>query len=349
MPHALPICRVAEQAVTPRDRVLAAFAHQQPDRCPHQIGFTQAAHAKMVEYYGDPGWAGKMGNHFAVTGPALKWTEPRPGYAQDAFGVLWNRTVDQDIGVVDHPQLSAPSLGDYRLPDVDDPALYEHLPKWVETHPNHFRQGNIGFSLFERAWTLRGMDSLLMDMVLHPEFVEELLDAICDWNVRAVHHLAQHDLDCIGFGDDWGQQRGLIMGPSYWRQFIKPRLKRMYDAVHEHGMYVWIHSCGDVEELFGELVELGVDCFNPFQPEVLDVAQAKREHGDRLSFHGGVSLQQTLSHGTPEDVRAEVRRRIEVVGRDGGYIVAPCHAVTGDVPAANNHALLAEILAQYED
>lgn len=347
MPHPMPPCLVWQQDWTPRERVLMAFEHEQPDFCPHHMGFTQVAHQKMVEYYGDPNWAAKIGNHFAVTGPALRWTEPRPGYARDAFGVVWNRTVDKDIGIVDHYQLTEPSLDGYRFPDPHDPALYAHFPAFVEAHPDHFRQANIGFSLFERAWTLRGMDQLLMDMALYPEFVDELFDAICDWNVTVVHHMARYDLDCIAFGDDWGQQSGLIMGPHYWRRFIKPRLKRMYDAVHEHDMYVWIHSCGDVEELFPELIELGVNCFNPFQPEAFDVVEAKRRYGDRLAFHGGVSLQQTLSHGTPADVRAEVRSRIEVIGVGGGYVLAPCHAVTADVPAENIHALIDETLAQY--
>lgn len=348
MPVALPECRIWEQDWTPRDRVLMAFEHEQPDCCPHHMGFTQLSHQKMAEFYGDPHWSGKIGNHFAVTAPALGWTETEPGYWRDGFGVVWNRTVDKDIGIVADYQLKEPSVGDLRLPDVHEPKLYAHLPTFVEDHPEHFRQANIGFSLFERAWTFRGMDSLLMDMALHPEFVDELLDVICDWNVAAVHHLAEHKLDCIAFGDDWGQQQGLIMGPNYWRRFIKPRLKRMYDAVHEHDMYVWIHSCGDIEELLPELIDLGVNCFNPFQPEVLDVTAAKRNFGDRLAFHGGISLQRTLSFGTPAEVRAEVRHRIEVIGRDGGYILSPCHAVTPDVPAENIHALLDETLAQYQ-
>ncbi|MBI2298853.1 MAG: hypothetical protein HYU66_07880 [Armatimonadetes bacterium] len=344
----MPPCRIWEQDWTPRDRVLMAFEHEQPDRCPHSMGFTQVAHQKMAEFYGDPHWLGKIGNHFAVTGAQLPWSQPQPGFYRDAFGVVWNRTVDKDIGIVAHYQLTEPDCDGLPLPDVHDPDLYAHLGTFVEDHPEEFRQANIGFSLFERAWTLRGMDKLLMDMVLHPEFVEELLDRICDWNVACVHHLAQHNLDCIAFGDDWGQQHGLIMGPAHWRHFLKPRLKRMYDAVHEHGMYVWIHSCGDVSELLGELADIGVNCFNPFQPEVLNVAKVKEDHGHRLAFHGGISLQRTLSRGTPDDVRREVRERIQVVGRDGGYVLAPCHAVTADVPAENIHAMLDETLGQYQ-
>ncbi len=348
MAHPMPPCRVLEQDVTPRERVLCAFEHRQPDRCPHSMGFTQVSYQKMAEFYGDPQWGAKIGNHFAGTGPNLPWTEVKPGYWQDGFGVVWNRTVDQDIGIVDHYLLTEPTIADLRLPDVHDPRLYEHIAAQMAQAGPYFRKAEIGFSLFERAWTLRGMDHLLMDMVLHPEFVADLLDAICDWNVAAVHHLAEHDFDAVGFGDDWGQQQGLIMGPAKWRQFIAPRLKRMYDAVHEHGLYVWIHSCGDVEELFGDLIDLGLNCFNPFQPEVLDVEEAKRSYGDKLTFHGGLSLQRTLSFGTPDDVRGEVERRIEIIGQNGGYVLSPCHAVTPDVPAENIHAMLEVTLGQYE-
>jgi len=343
-----PRCPAPTSGVTPRERVQAAFRHEQPDYCPHAMGFTKDSHAKMVEFYGDPAWAAKIGNHMAITNQALTWTEPQPGHFRDAFGVVWNRTVDKDIGVVDFPQLTGPSLGDYQFPDPHEERLYAHMAGFIQRSPDHFRVANLGFSLFERAWTLRGMEDLLIDMILHPEFVHELLDAICDWNVASVHHFAEHDFDAIGFGDDWGQQHGLIMGPDNWHTFIQPRLQRMYDAVHEHDMYVWIHSCGDVQSLFGDLIEMGVNCFNPFQPEAQDVEEAKRVHGDRLAFHGGISLQRTLSFGTPEDVKAEVRRRIEVIGKDGGYILAPCHAVTPDVPAENIHAMLEATFEQYE-
>ena len=192
----------------------------------------------------------------------------------------------------------------------------------------------IGFSLYERAWTLRGMEPLMIDFYDHPEFVHELLGRIADYNIAQVREALKYDIDAVYFGDDWGQQHGLQMGPRLWREFILPQLKRMYAVVREAGKFVMIHSCGDVDELFDDLVAIGLNCFNPFQPEVMDVYSLLPRYRGRLAFHGGLSTQRTLPFGTVEDVRAEVRRLLEL-GRDGGYIFAPAHDVEGDVPLEN--------------
>jgi uroporphyrinogen decarboxylase len=119
----------------------------------------------------------------------------------------------------------------------------------------------------------------------------------------------------------------------------------MYGKVREAGKDVFIHSCGDVDELFDDLVDIGLNCFNPFQPEVMDVYELLLRYRGRLAFHGGLSTQKTLPYGTPEEVRAETRRLIEL-GSDGGYILSPAHAVEGDVPLANMLAFIEEVQAQ---
>jgi uroporphyrinogen decarboxylase len=116
----------------------------------------------------------------------------------------------------------------------------------------------------------------------------------------------------------------------------------MYAAARECGLTVFIHSCGQVAELFPDLIEIGVECFNPFQPEVMDVYELKRRYGEKLSFYGGLSTQRLLPYGTPAEVRAEVRRLREEIGSGGGYVLAPAHDVPGDVPPEN-------ILAVWEE
>jgi len=152
--------------------------------------------------------------------------------------------------------------------------------------------------------------------------------------------------DIVHFGDDWGQQHGLIMGPRLWREFIKPRIQRMYARVREAGKIVSIHSCGDVDELFDELVELGLNLFNPFQPEAMDVYALKKKYHGQLAFHGGLSTQRVLPFGTPDEVRAETQRLIREIGRGGGYIFAPAHAVPGDVPLENILAFMEVLQSQ---
>jgi uroporphyrinogen decarboxylase len=178
------------------------------------------------------------------------------------------------------------------------------------------------------------MEALMTDFYDYPDFVHELLGRIADYNIAQVREALKYDIDAVHFGDDWGQQHGLQMGRRLWREFLLPHLTRMYAVVREAGKFVTIHSCGDVDELFDDLVAIGLSCFNPFQPEVMDVYDLLPRYRGRLAFHGGLSTQRTLPFGTADDVRAEVRRLLEL-GRDGGYIFAPAHDVEGDVPLEN--------------
>lgn len=334
--------------MTRRERVLAALRHQQPDKTPHHIDLTIPAHKMLEEHFGVSDLEDTLDNHlaFATLETPDCWREVRPGFFQDEFGVVWDRTVDRDIGNVIDPQLQKPSLDGYRFPDPRDPRRFEAIQKLIARNEDRLVFCNIGFSLFERAWTLRGMEHLLTDMVDYPEFVEELLDAIVEFNLALIEQGLKYEIDGFRFGDDWGQQHGLIMGPRFWRRFIKPRLARMYGLVKDAGKFVMIHSCGDVKEIFDDLIEIGVDIFNPFQPEVMDPREMKRRFGDRISFYGGLSLQRTLPYGKPDDVRAEVRMLISEVGRGGGYILSPSHAVPRDVPLENLLAMVETLQEQ---
>ena len=138
------------------------------------------------------------------------------------------------------------------------------------------------------------------------------------------------------------------MGRRIWKEFLAPRLKRMYGRVRDAGKIVGIHSCGDVDELFDDLIDIGLNLFNPFQPDVMDVYALKKKYQGRLAFHGGLSVQRLLPFGTPDAVRAETRRLICEIGRGGGYIFAPSHGITADTPVANMLAMFEELHGQRE-
>lgn len=328
--------------MTSRERVRAALNFQQPDIVPYNIGFTIPAREKMASYYGDPDFLNKLGNAFLGLTHQRKnaWVETQPGHWKDEFGVVWNRTVDKDIGIVEKTILQQPTLAGYEFPDPNEPGMFDHYAHTIEANRDRFVISSIGFSLFERAWTLRGMENLLIDMVENPGFVHELLDRICDYNLALVEQALQFDIDACYFGDDWGSQRGLIMGEARWREFIRPRLERMYGRVRKAGRFVVIHSCGMVQSVFPDLIECGLNMFNPFQPEVMDPYEMKRQYHGRLAFYGGISIQRLLPFGTPDQVREEVKRLLDEVGRGGGYVAGPSHALPGDIPAQNIAAMI---------
>jgi uroporphyrinogen decarboxylase len=334
--------------MTNKDRVYASFAHEQPDKTPYMIGFTQKAYQAMVAHYGNDDFVKLIDNCFhgvaARSGPKDVWLDDNTW--QDEFGVQWDRSIDRDIGNVCNRVIPERNLDNLELPDPHAPAKWEGFADQVTAGGGNAAQFSIGFSLFERAWTMRGMENLFIDMVDAPSFVDALLDAVCDYNVALVEHAVQYPIDSVHFGDDWGSQRGLLMGPKLWERFLKPRLARQYAAAKDAGKFVTIHSCGKVQEVFPDLIEIGLDCFNPFQPEVMDVYEMKRVHGGRLSFWGGISTQRLLPYGTPDEVRAEAKRMMADVGRDGGYILAPAHAIPGDARPENIMALIETVNGQ---
>ena len=344
-------------AMAEKERVKRCIRFLEMDSIPWQIDCTAEMARIIMERRGIDGESltvlGKnifnynrlydfFGNHLCYirTEAVNSTVEVEPCIWRDEWGVLWDRSVDRDIGTPVNTVLEHMSIDQVHVPEPFDDSRYAHFMPVIESNTHRYIVVKISRCLFERAWSLRGMENLLVDFMENPSFVHELFELITEFGLQIIDALEPFPIDGIRFSDDWGGQLGMLMSPKAWRSFIRPYLGRLYSRAHERGYDVFIHSCGNVSAVFDDLIEIGVDVFNPVQPETMDVEEVVGSYAGRLAFYGGLSIQHTLPFGTPEEVRQEVRSRLRLARKCGGYIVSPAHDMPPDIPVENIDAML---------
>jgi len=324
--------------MTKREAVIRTVSHKPVYPVPYFLDMTDEIHERMIRFSGDFEYFEHSGSYLAQERNE-SFTTLSDTMFRDMFSVVWDKRQEGDFGVVADYPLKKPSFKGYVFPRPDEKLIREKCEKLVKKN-DRFTLYIIGFSLFERAWTLYSMDELLCAFITEKDFVNELLDRITEYNLAVAEIVCQYPVDCIIFGDDWGQKRGLIMGYPLWKEFIRPRLKSMYDFVKSRGKYVAQHACGDCREVFPDLVDLGLDIYNTFQPEVYDIVDFKKRFGSQITFFGGISTQRILPFVTPAELKKEMARVTGILSRNGGYIIAPTHAMPADIPNENVQAFL---------
>lgn len=201
-----------------------------------------------------------------------------------------------------------------------------------------------GASVWQHATFLRGIEQLLMDMLEAADLADLLMDRFTDFYVAYFDRMfasAPGRIDLLRIADDLAMQHGLLISPAMFDRFFAPRLRRLVDMAHSHGVKVMFHSCGAVVPLVERIIALGVDVLDPIQvaADGMDPAAIKQRFGSRICLHGAIDTQHLLPHGSPADVSEAVARMIGVLGADGGYILAPSHVLQTDVPTENVRAL----------
>jgi uroporphyrinogen decarboxylase len=334
--------------MTPKERIRSAIAHKETDYCPYTLGLGGELRERLVALTGDDGFDEKLVPHYMGVGSNYPNTSERvdDSHYRDAYGVVWEESLRGELGVVNDPVLKRSSLEGYTFPSARVPEAFESIPAQLKAHPDRYAVWGIGFSLYERAWSLRGIEGLLMDLVEAPDFVDELLDRICEFNLEMIDQACRHDFDCVRFGDDWGAQSGMIMGPGLWRRFIKPRFARMVERALSYGKHTFLHSDGDIVEVIPDLIEIGLTILNPVQPDVMDIYDVKRRFGKDITFWGGVSVQHLLPYCSETEVREEIRRLLREVGAGGGLVISPTHSLGRDIPLENLIAMVEEFTDQ---
>ncbi len=200
----------------------------------------------------------------------------------------------------------------------------------------------VGCNLFEEGTWLRGMENFLVDIQTDAAGVERLFDHLTEGYLEILKQIIEtigSYIDILMVADDLGSQNNSLLSPEAFRKLLKPRYRKMYDYIHSHSTCgIFLHSCGSISNLLPDLIDIGLDIINPVQttaaamePEVL-----KREFGRDIVFWGGGSnTRDILPCGTPQEIREDVKRRIDILGRDGGFVFNPIHNIMTDVPPEN--------------
>ncbi len=365
--------------LTQKERMRRALWRQPVDRLPVQTNYTGAMGAKLATHFGclPNELPARLDNHLLRVDVAHTPRMSADGKVRfDWWGAGWGTETEGYWHAV-APLADSTDLAAFPWPDPNAPKLLTEAEHIIATDGGqHFVAPNFGFVLFERAWSLRGFDQLLMDLMDQPAWVEELLDRITDIQVTLAKRFValrssqreeelansairnpqsainqslltsaatnlSDGVDGAYFGDDYGAQRSLLFSPKLWRQMFKPRLARMFAVFREAGLPVILHSDGDLWPILPELVDIGLTCLNPVQPEVLEHPQLYREFGKHLSFYGGLSTQEVLPKVSPAEVRAATRACVHNLAPDGtGLILGPSHRMQSDIPPENVAAML---------
>ncbi len=357
-----------------RQQLMAAIRRQPPvGRIPYTYEARSESDAIFRHHLG-LGEGQSVADHFGCNRFASLWSAIGRGPSLPERGERHRRTAEPGVSidiwgckramvqagsafyseVVEHPLAHAETVAEVEAHDwpTADEVVFPELPAdfdlaaW-KADKVVFEMGYIG--PFGVPWAMVGLEKMMLDLALNPAVVEAIVERVEAFTLGCLEIIfAKYPgaIDLLGCGDDYGTQNGLLLGNQMIGHFFMPSLKRHLDLGRRHGAVGYHHCCGAIFEMIPQLIEAGVEVLNPIQTSAagMDPARLKQAFGRHLCFHGGMDIQQTLVTGTPEQVRAEVRARLDTLGPDG-YILAPSHTLQPDTPPANLVAMYEEVRA----
>jgi uroporphyrinogen decarboxylase len=338
---------MSKDTMTPRERWLAVLARRTPDRIPMDHWSTWEAALILMKHLGCadvPAMYARLHiDHPFVANP--RYAGPAIPAGSDVFGCGFT-DVSYGAGVyrecTHHPLAGCRSVTEiektYRWPDPDwwD---YSGIAAAVCENESLPVQGG-GVEVMPTYGNLRGYEQAMADFAENPEIVHHCLDrlfALASTNTLRIFEAIPGRVEISWVCEDMGAQNSLLFSLATIREFLLPRMKRVIDLAHQAGARVFHHNDGAICEAIPDLIEAGIDILNPIQWRArgMDRNSLKRKYGEALVFHGAMDNQETLPFGSIEDVRAEVEENIRILGKGGGYILAPCQGFQTDSPPEN--------------
>jgi uroporphyrinogen decarboxylase len=290
----------------------------------------------------------KYADDFIQTFPHLKKRAPDPVLSAGEFTDEWGcRFCHAPSGVGAHPTVPIiNTLDDWEVYiDKYQPLIVsEHFgtkaAETVEANPDIYITMNIWRTFYERMYMLHGMEELWMDLSEENELFLRLLGDLKDFTIRAIREAAKTGVDCVYLADDWGMQDRLQISPESWKQYFKPAYADMIDTAHGLGLDVWIHSCGCIDSIVPEFIDIQLDVIGNLQTAAVDLKALSEHYKGKITFFGGLDVQRNLTAGTPDSIRREVA---DISGlftpHEGKYIYAPSNSIMPETPVENVCAL----------
>jgi uroporphyrinogen decarboxylase len=332
-----------EGTMDSRERVKRAIRFGNPDQAPishavlpaAQIKYGKALDEILTEFREDFGWD-YMDDLPLEKFPALY----RQGRNMDEFGTVWNVEWMGICGIpVEWPIADLSRYGEYRWPvdfTAGPPSGRQYSGHMCGFDDRWYARG-AWITYFEQLQQLRGMENFLTDLACGSPNAERLMDDLLAFNLRWIRKWVALPYDGLHFADDWGAQGALIISPKTWRRVFKPRYAEMFRGVRNAGMDVWYHTDGHINDIFDDLIEIGVDVINCQVPVVGHDWIAANVRG-RVAFRTDIDRQKVLPFASPAGVREEVQRTFEACGTAQGGIIA-CGEIGPDAPLENIRAM----------
>jgi len=345
---------MSEEKMTPKERWLAVLRRRKPDRVPMDYWATDEVTKRLMQYLGCESLK-ELYERLridAVISVGPKYAGPPVPEDADIYGCRY-KYVEYGTGVyrecIYHPLAKYKTLGEikgnYEWPRVE---LFDYsvIPDQILGYEEYPIRGG-GSEPFLIYKDLRGQKQAFLDLIINPDMVHFCLDKLFDFcyeNTKLIYEQIPGKVMLSYVAEDLGSQTGLLYSPVHVHDFFIPRMKRMMDLAHRHGAYVFFHSDGAIRKIISDMIKAGIDILNPIQWRCIgmDRKGLKQDFGDKVIFHGGMDNQYTLVFGSEDEVRQEVRDNLSILGRNGGYILAPCHNIQPVTPIGN-------ILAMYDE